>query len=74
MIKLYSKENCPACTQAKRLMDRLSIDFEEFDLMQDEKKMLALKDMGYTQMPIIEVDDDVYSTGFRPEIIRKLKK
>lgn len=72
MIKLYSKDDCPACDQTKKLLGRLKVEFTEFDLMEDEDKLETFKALGYKQMPIIEVDGKVYSTGFRPDILRKL--
>lgn len=38
MIKLYSKDSCPACNQAKKLLERSKVEFTELDLMDDEEK------------------------------------
>lgn len=72
MIKLYSKDDCPACDQTKKLLGRLKVEFTEFNLMEDEDKLEMFKTLGYKQMPIIEIDGEVYSTGFRPDMLRKL--
>lgn len=77
LVNLYVKPNCPACSQTKRLMKKLDIDFTECPITED---VLAFaKDRGLTQAPIITVyrtgdtiNEATAWAGFYPEKIKQL--
>jgi len=77
LVNLYSKPNCMACNQSKRLLDKLGIDYTEGPITED---VLAFaKDRGLTQAPIITVyrtGDTINEAtawgGFYPEKIKQL--
>lgn len=37
MVTLYTKDYCPFCTQAKTLLQSISVDFEEVDITDDDE-------------------------------------
>lgn len=57
MVELYTKENCPACQQAKTLLISNNIDYVEYrldrDIMKDD---LQRKFPDVTMVPVIVVN------------------
>lgn len=71
MITIYSKPDCMQCEFAKRYLDDRGIKYEEIDVFTDDKALAMLRDAGYTQMPVVDIDGDKH-TGFHPEILAKV--
>ncbi len=56
-IQVYSKQNCPYCVQAKRLLDKKGIPYEEIDVEGDDAKRLWLVEVtGQKTVPQIFAD------------------
>ena len=72
-ITVYSKPNCHSCEFAKKYLDNKGVPFEEIDVFKDEKALKMLRDAGYAQMPVVDIDG-VKHTGFRPDILAKAVK
>lgn len=70
MIKVYSKPNCKQCEFAKKYLRDKGVEFKEIDVLQDEEALTMLRDNGYAQMPVVDIDG-VKHTGFRPDILAK---
>lgn len=65
-VKVYSKDNCTFCVQAKALLRSKGVPFEEILLNDDEKRAQFYKECGpgVRSMPQIFVDG-VRIGGFR---------
>lgn len=63
MIKLYSKDHCPHCVQAKAYLDRHSIPYETIDVLADPKALAFIKDRGHRTVPQIYVGDKILVEG-----------
>lgn len=63
MITVYSKNNCPFCTQAKNLLTRKGVQFEEIniDLDADAKRFIISE--GHRTVPQIYSDGKVLVEG-----------
>ncbi len=63
MITVYSKNNCPFCTQAKNLLTRKGVQFEEIniDLDADAKRFIISE--GHRTVPQIYQDSAVLVEG-----------
>ncbi|WP_311478873.1 glutaredoxin-like protein NrdH [uncultured Gulosibacter sp.] len=72
-ISVYSKPSCVQCTATYRALDKQGIEYEVFDLSEDEKALQTVKELGYLQAPVVVAGDDSWS-GFRPDKINELKK
>ncbi len=59
-IRLYTKNFCPYCDSAKRLLLKLNVTFEEKNLEQDpaERQRLSALAGGYRTMPMIWIGDE----------------
>jgi glutaredoxin len=63
VITVYSKNNCPFCTQAKNLLTRKGVQFEEIniDLDTDAKRFIISE--GHRTVPQIYQDGRVLVEG-----------
>lgn len=55
-IRVYSKPNCVQCDTTKRFMDKHQIRFDDVDLTQDPISMDMVKELGYTQVPVVYIE------------------
>ena len=70
MIKIYSKPNCVRCEMAKRYLNDKGVKFDEIDVFQDAEALAMLRDEGYSQMPVVDVNGE-FHTGFQPNLLAK---
>lgn len=71
MITIFSKPNCMQCEFAKKYLNDKGIEFKEINVFEDKKALTTLRDAGYSQMPVVDVNGE-FHTGFRPEILAKV--
>ena len=58
-VELYTKDQCIWCDRAKGLLNAYSIDFVEFDLSNDEKRLKFYENIGNNvkTVPQVFIDD-----------------
>ena len=71
MIKIYSKPNCMACNFSKKYLDDKGVKYEEIDVINDKEALAMLRDKGYAQLPVVDIDGELH-TGFQPNILAKV--
>ena len=59
------------CSFAKKYLNDKGIAFEEIDVFEDDEALAKLRDKGFSQMPVVDVNGD-FHTGFRPDILSKV--
>ncbi len=58
-VQIYSTPTCTYCVLAKEWFEKNSIEFEEFDVSQDEAKRNELiEKTGQMAVPVIMVDEE----------------
>lgn len=57
-IKIYSKKNCPACDQAKALLDAKGFGYEAVDVMLSKEAQALFREKGFRSVPQICVDGE----------------
>jgi len=70
-VKVYSKPACVQCTATYKALERANVEFEVFDVSEDQQALDAVLELGYLQAPVVVTDDDHWS-GFRPDKIGDL--
>lgn len=56
-VKVFWKDPCPYCVNAKRLLDSKAIPFESIDLSDNPEEMSRIKnETGWRTVPIIMID------------------
>ncbi|WP_417620039.1 glutaredoxin family protein [Oceanihabitans sediminis] len=81
-VTLFTKDNCLLCNQTKDLLRRNKISYEEYNIDKDSTYLIKLiKEFKLenthtkTQVPIIKVEDSLYSDiKTQNQLIKKLRK
>ena len=72
-IEVYTTPSCPYCTKLKNWLDDEDIDYEEFDLSQNQEKARELiqktGQRGVPQTLIKSEEEEKAVIGFQPEKI-----
>ena len=63
MLTVYSKTNCPACVNAKVLLEKYQIPFEEVNVDKDQAAKEFIISEGHRQAPQIYKGKDVFIQG-----------
>ena len=72
-ITVYSKPNCHSCEFAKKYLDNKGVKFKEIDVFKDAEALAMLRDKGFSQMPVVDVNGE-FHTGFQPNVLAKVVK
>ena len=70
-VTVYSKPNCPQCTQTKKKLEQKGIAFEVIDISQDKNALQHVLELGYRQAPVV-VSGEKHWSGFRPDLLSAL--
>jgi len=71
-VKVFTTQACPYCFTLKQFLKEHNIEFEEFDVSQDEKaREEMIKKSGQMGVPVLEIDGQIV-VGFDKEKICKL--
>ena len=73
-IKVYTKPNCHQCNFTKNFINDNGITAEFIDVTKDEQALAEMKALGYTNLPVVYVDETTHWFGFRPDELKKLCK
>ena len=72
-VTVYTKKNCPQCMMTKEYMDALNIEYETIDVTDNDEAREHVKELGFTSLPVVVVEDGQAWFGFRPDNIDLLK-
>ena len=73
MIKVFSKPNCMSCEFAKKYLSDKGIEFKEINVFEDAEALAMLRDKGYAQLPVVDIDGEFHA-GFQPNLLAKAVK
>lgn len=69
-ITLYSKPGCFGCRKTAEKFTALGVPFQEVDLTTTPAALeYVSEELGYSQAPVIVVDDHFHWAGLRPDCI-----
>lgn len=63
MLTVFSKKNCPFCDQAKALLKKKQIAFEEVSIDQDPQARQFIVEQGHRTVPQIYKDGSLFVEG-----------
>ena len=63
MLTIYSKNNCPFCTQAKSLLKSKNIDFQEVKIDEDVSAKDFVLGQGHRTVPQIYLGNKLFVEG-----------
>ena len=55
----------------KRYLTNKGVEFQEIDVLEDDKALALLRDKGYAELPVVDVNGE-FHTGFRPDVLSKV--
>ena len=61
-----------ACNFTKKYLTDKGVEFKEINVFEDEKSLAMLRDKGFSQMPVVDVNGE-FHTGFQPNVLAKVK-
>ncbi|WP_271404714.1 glutaredoxin-like protein NrdH [Kocuria palustris] len=70
-ITVYSKPGCVQCQATISNLDKRGAAYEVRDVTQDQDAYAHVRELGYQQVPVVEVGQQHWS-GFRPDKIDAL--
>lgn len=75
-VRVYTTgESCMRCKLTKKAMAAKGVAFVEVDVTLDENtaaRSYIMDELGYSEAPVVVVDDDDHWFGFRPDHIDRL--
>jgi glutaredoxin-like protein NrdH len=71
MVTVYTKPACVQCEATKRMMDKLSIEYDAVDITVDKEAFDMLVSKGFKSAPVVITNDDSWA-GFNPDKISGL--
>ena len=74
MIKVFSRPRCVQCNATYKKLDEAGITYEKVDASQSAEATDFVKSLGYMEAPVVYVNEFTHWSGFRPDLIQKLKE
>ena len=72
-ITVYSKPACVQCNSTYRALDSKGLAYVVVNLTEVPAALEYVSDeLGYSQAPVVVVDDENHWSGFRPDLINKI--
>ncbi len=72
-VTVYTSPGCVRCKATMRHLMNKDVPFETVDLSTDSQAKQRLADEGFTSLPVVDVDGEMFS-GFRPDKLDALAK
>lgn len=73
MITVYSTPTCRQCSMTYMALDSKGIEYEVVDLSENPAALeYVTQELGYSQAPVVVVDDQDHWYGFRPDNIARI--
>lgn len=74
-VTVFSKDNCVACNQTKKFLDRNGLPYNTIDITQDQAAYDKVINMGFMAAPVVMVNNQGEETawsGYQPEKLKEL--
>ncbi len=72
-ITVYSKPGCQQCKFTCLTLDHAGIPYNVVDLTTNAAALEYVQDLGYSQAPVVVVNDHHHWSGFNPIEIERLR-
>lgn len=70
MITVYSKPGCFGCRKTITKFQEAGVPIQEVDLTANDAALIYVsEDLGYSQAPIVVVDEHTHWCGLNPQMI-----
>lgn len=72
MTTVYTKPQCVQCDMTKRLLDKIGVEYQTVDIIENPAELDRLIAMGYRAAPVVVTATGDSWAGFQPEKINSL--
>jgi glutaredoxin-like protein NrdH len=72
MVTVYTKPQCIQCDMTKRLMDKIGVEYNTVDIVENPEELDKLIALGYRAAPVVITDNGESFAGFQPDKITAL--
>ncbi|WP_290368037.1 glutaredoxin family protein [Occultella kanbiaonis] len=70
---VYSTPECMQCKMTYRALDKAGITYRIVDVAEDDAaREFVTDELGYSQAPVVVIDDQDHWSGFRPDQISRI--
>lgn len=66
-ITIYTRNECHACNIMKHAFDNYKVKYKVYNVDESKRAMQRVKDLGYSSVPLLLVDDVVKCVGYSPD-------
>lgn len=70
-VDVFGMSTCQPCKATKRWLDTKGVSYSYHDISVDEKARQRFEDTGYSSVPVVITDNDMWS-GFVPAKMKGL--
>lgn len=70
-ITVYTKPACMQCKAVKRLLDKYQAEYQFVDITVDDEAKARVSELGFLQVPVVDMGDGTIFAGYRPDMIKK---
>ncbi|MGE8205989.1 glutaredoxin domain-containing protein [Heyndrickxia sp. NPDC080065] len=72
-VTVYTKNGCPQCDMTKVVLNGEGIEFETFNVEEDENAFdHVVNTLNLRQMPVVVVEGQEPFTGFQPDKLKAI--
>lgn len=72
-VTVYTKYGCPKCDMTKVVLDNIGVAYTTVNVEDDaEAKKHVVEVLGFTSMPVVEVEGQEAFCDFRPDKLHEL--
>ncbi|MBS9335330.1 glutaredoxin-like protein NrdH [Fructobacillus sp. M1-13] len=71
-VTVFTKNNCVQCKMTKKYLDQLGVFFEEINIEEQPEYLAQIKEQGFKQTPVVQIEGQEAFSGFQPSILKQL--
>ena len=71
-VVVYSKPDCSGCMMTKNWLNGNDTEFEEVSIMGNKEALDHIKkDLGFSGLPVVEIEGHEPFVGFQPDLLKE---
>lgn len=71
-VTVFTKNNCVQCKMTKKYLDQLGVAFKEINIEEQPEFLTELKEKGFKQTPVVQIEGQEAFSGFQPAALKQL--
>lgn len=70
-VTVYTKPACAQCRMTTKWLDKNHIYYKLVDVTKNPEALEHILGLGYMAAPVVQVDEDIHWSGFRPDCLNE---